>query len=81
MSRSERTGSDASPHSDQELIRQHLGMATLPTSKFNPGVVVTSMPPSYREMKKARRNALKLSGKLSLEQVRAIRRDRRDMNV
>ncbi len=56
-------------------------MATLPISKFNPGIVVTSMPPSHRDMMKARRKALKLSGKLSLEQVRAIRRDRRDMNV
>ena len=50
-----------------------------PPKKPNPEIVVTSMPPSAREARKHMRNALKLSGKLSLKQVAKIRRDRRDM--
>ncbi len=48
-------------------------MATLPISKFNPGIVVTKMPPSRRAMVKAHRNAMKLSGKLSKSQIAHIR--------
>jgi len=54
-------------------------MSKYPPKKDNPGVVVTSMPPSAREAHKRMRNALKLSGKLSLKEVTRIRRDRRDM--
>lgn len=42
-------------------------------SKFNPGVVITPMEPSKRLAKRAHRNAQRLSGKLSLAQVRAIK--------
>ena len=42
-------------------------------SRFNPGIVVTSMGPSMREILHVKKVAQKLSGKLSLKQVKAIR--------